>query len=305
MNIIKDLLFTLTVWLFAFTASANTQAVLPMKEVAPGIYFHQGKIDDLFTTQTDPVANITVIIGKEAVAVVDTGGSRRAGEMLYRAIRQITALPIRYVINTHVHPDHNFGNQAFVSEQPQFIAHTRYAGDFHAKANYYQQRLTAPWFEGTTPIAATHFIEKETEIDLGQRTLVLMAHERAHTRHDLTVFDATTRTLIAGDLLFVDHVPSLDGSLTGWLSVINTLNAMPYLRVIPGHGPIQTGKNAFDAQTHYLRSLAQEVRAAINQNIDINTASLTVLRSHADNWKLFEQFHGRNVIQAYKELEWE
>ncbi|WP_028023490.1 quinoprotein relay system zinc metallohydrolase 2 [Enterovibrio calviensis] len=305
MTRIRALCISLSIWLLAFSASANTQPALSLTEVSPGIYFHQGKIADLFSTQFDPVANITVIIGEEAVAVIDTGGSRRAGEMLYRAIRQITALPIRYVINTHVHPDHNFGNQAFVSENPEFIAHARYAGDFDAKANYYLQRLSAPWFEGTTPVAATRLIEKDADIDLGQRRLKLIAHERAHTRHDLTVFDVNSETLIAGDLLFVDHVPSLDGSLIGWLSVISTLNTMPYQRVIPGHGPIQTGKNAFDAQTHYLRSLAQEVRAAINQNIDINTASLTVLRSHADNWKLFEQFHGRNVIQAYKELEWE
>ncbi|OEE84627.1 MBL fold metallo-hydrolase [Enterovibrio norvegicus FF-162] len=294
-----------SIWLSIFMAFSPLAQTISLQEVAPGVFYHQGKIDDLFTTDSGPVANITVVVGDESVAVIDTGGSRRAGEAIYQAIRDITPLPIRYVINTHVHPDHNFGNQAFVAEKPEFIAHTRYQGDFSAKTGYYLQRLTSPWFEGTKPIAATRLIESQEEIELGNRILVLTAHERAHTRHDLSVFDPATGTLITGDLLFIDHIPTLDGSLTGWLNVIATLEALPYQRVIPGHGSIQVGKNAFAKQTHYLFSLAQEVRAAINQPIDINTASLTVMTSHAKDWKLFEQFHSRNVIQAYKELEWE
>ncbi|WP_407332048.1 quinoprotein relay system zinc metallohydrolase 2 [Enterovibrio sp. 27052020O] len=305
MKSIQTRLLLASIWLSIFAAFSSLAQAIYLQEVAPGVYYHQGKIDDLFTTESDPVANITVVVGDEAVAVIDTGGSRRAGEAIYQAIRDITPLPIRYVINTHVHPDHNFGNQAFVADKPEFIAHTRYPGDFNAKAGYYLQRLTAPWFEGTTPIGATRLIESQAEIDLGHRILLLTAHERAHTRHDLSVFDSTTGTLITGDLLFVEHVPTLDGSLTGWINVTKTLEAMPFQRVIPGHGPVQIGKNAFEKQTHYLFSLAQEVRAAINQPIDINTASLTVLTSHAKDWKLFEQFHSRNVIQAYKELEWE
>ncbi|WP_232313454.1 quinoprotein relay system zinc metallohydrolase 2 [Enterovibrio coralii] len=263
------------------------------------------KIADLFTTQTDPVANMTFIVGDEAVAVIDTGGSQRTGEALLKAIRKETDKPIKYVVTTHVHPDHHFGNQAFVQEKPQFVAHTRYPGDFAAKVSYYMERLNSPWFKGTKPVAPTMLVETETVIDLGNRPLILTAHERAHTRHDLTVFDEQTGTLIAGDLLFVEHTPTLDGSLLGWLKVTEQLEALPYKQVIPGHGAVQTGPDAFKQQTRYLSSLAQEVRAAIQKNIDINTASETVLTSQSSEWKLFELFHPRNVIQAYKELEWE
>lgn len=294
----------LALWFLMLPFSVHAALVLSFDEVAPGIFMHQGKIADLFTVDSDPVANITFIVGNEAVAVVDTGGSKRAGEGILRAIRQRTDLPVRYVINTHVHPDHHFGNVAFVGEKPEFIAHARYPGDFNAKSGYYLQRLTKPWFDGTEPIGATRVVSEVTELDLGNRMLTLTPHERAHTRHDLSVFDQTSSTLIAGDLLFVDHLPTLDGSLKGWLAETKRLEAMPFKQVIPGHGPIQQSHHAFDRQTRYLFSLAQAVRAAISNHIDINTASTTVMPSPGD-WKLYATFHPRNVIQAYKELEWE
>lgn len=284
--------------------SVQASLELAFSEVAPGVFMHQGKLADLFTVDSDPVANITFIVGDEAVAVIDTGGSKRAGNAVLRAIRQQTDLPIGFVINTHVHPDHHFGNIAFVNEMPEFIAHARYPGDFDAKSGYYLQRLTNPWFTGTTPIGATRVINETTELDLGNRTLVLTPHERAHTRHDLSVFDRSSGTLITGDLLFIDHLPTLDGNLMGWLAETEKLEAMLFRQVIPGHGPLQKSKQAFEKQTRYLSSLAQAVRAAINDNIDINTASTTVMPSPGD-WKLYEAFHPRNVIQAYKELEWE
>lgn len=104
---------TLCAVLLLLSASAFSADNLPFEEVAPGVYVHVGRIADLFETDRDPVSNITFIVGDNAVAVIDTGGSRRAGEAILASIREVTPLPIRYVINTHVHADHNFGNQPF------------------------------------------------------------------------------------------------------------------------------------------------------------------------------------------------
>ncbi len=80
-------------------------------------------------------------------------------------------------------------------------------------------------------------VNDHAEIDLGGRVLALTAHGIAHTDCDLSVFDLSTGTLLPADLLFVQRVPSLDGSLKGWLKELETLRKVPARRAVPGHGP--------------------------------------------------------------------
>jgi glyoxylase-like metal-dependent hydrolase (beta-lactamase superfamily II) len=142
-------------------------------------------------------------------------------------------------------------------------------------------------------------------LDLGGRTLTVRAWRTAHTDNDLTVFDERTGTLWAGDLLFAERIPSLDGSLTGWLAVMDEIEQLPAKQVIPGHGPSDNWRAAMASQRRYLRALADGTRAAIRAHRSMIQAVREVAADEHDRWLLFDAYHRRNVAAAYAELEWE
>jgi glyoxylase-like metal-dependent hydrolase (beta-lactamase superfamily II) len=127
-----------------------------------------------------------------------------------------------------------------------------------------------------------------------------------HTDNDVTVLDTATKTLFAGDLVFLDHIPALDGSLKGWLMVMERIAEIPAVRVVPGHGPASAPwPNALDPQRRYLQTVASEVRSLIESGATIAAAPDQVAQRERLLWKLFDEFHARNVTAAFAELEWE
>jgi quinoprotein relay system zinc metallohydrolase 2 len=281
-----------------------------MTEIAPGAFVRQGA-----TALPDPgnrgaIANIGFIIGSESVAVIDTGGSLCDGLALQQAIRARTALPIRTVINTHVHPDHVFGNAAFASPEVAIIAHHNLPRSLAERGEHYlrsyRDQVGPTAMQGTRIVAPTQTVKDRLEIDLGGRILVLEAWPAAHTDNDLTVYDRNSGTLWTGDLVFLSHVPVLDGSLKGWLSVTQTLMHHEAKQIVPGHGPPSAPwPSAGETQLRYLTRLADDIRQAIGAGKTIRDAADAAGASESGNWQLFESFNGRNATTGFAELEWD
>ncbi|MEI9983138.1 MAG: quinoprotein relay system zinc metallohydrolase 2 [Aliidongia sp.] len=279
-----------------------------MTEVAPGIFVRPGIDEDATAENDDAIANIGFIVGDAAVAVIDPGGSEGDGENLRATILAKTQLPIRYVVMTHDHPDHVFGAGAFVEDHPVYVGHVRLRGALAERGDFYRRGLSQILGKGRagTYEMPTQLVDGSAELDLGGRVLELRAHGAAHTDNDLTVLDRKTGTLWAGDLLFVGRVPSIDGSLAGWLKELDTLKTVPAIRAVPGHGPpVVPWPDAAADEERYFITLATEIRALIAKGGDIETAVTTVGLGERDKWKLFDDYNGRNVTAAFKELEWE
>jgi len=298
--------------LLTIASSASSQAqqrALSVDEIAPGLFVHVG-LTELMTRENEGrVANVGFIIGADAVAVIDTGGSVREGRQLLAAIRVHTDKPIRYVINTHAHPDHVFGNAAFLDGDAYFVGHRNLPSALAMRGPFYLEsfrRIMGEELIGEVRlIPPTRLVGETLALDLGDRKLVLRAWPTAHSDNDVTVLDELTGTLFAGDLVFLTHVPVLDGSLGGWLTVIDRLNSTSAQRVVPGHGPVSDWPGALADERRYLNRLATDIRALIGHGEPITAAPDAAAGSEQFRWKLFSDYHARNATAAFSEIEWE
>ena len=283
---------------------------LPVTEVAPGVFVHAAPISLARPSNEGAIANAGFVVGRDAVAVIDTEGSETAGRKLLAAVRARTGLPIRFVVNTHVHPDHLLGNAAFAGEGVVFVGHRNLPEALSARGAGYLEAardlLGADAVRGTRIVPPTQLVADRLHLDLGERRLVVEAWPTAHTNADLTVLDEATGTWFLGDLLFAGHVPALDGRISGWLALLDRLERREAERVVPGHGPAaMPWLEAIRPTRRYLETLRRDVRDMIRAGRTIGDAAAGAGRSEAAAWDLFDDFNARNATAAFQELEWE
>ena len=287
----------------------TTKNGFAIEDLGNGIYVHHGVHMDIDTGYQGDICNASFVVGSKGVAVIDTGGSIKVGKQLREAIRKVTPLPVLYVINTHVHPDHIYGNAAFLEDKPEFVGHDKLPVAMELRREQYAKinaKLLGEDAKGSELVKPTMTVKTTLELDLGDRKLVLTAHPNAHTNTDVSVLESKTSTEFTGDLLFIERTPVLEGDIKGMIAEVEALKSLPIKQVVPGHGPAtKNWQLAIENEKRYLNALLTDIRASIKKGKSMESTMNTAAAGEKDKWLLFDIANRRNVNTLYPALEWE
>lgn len=252
-----------------------------LTKLADEVYAYVGETDA--SPSHSFAANAGIVIGRDGVLVVDTLVSAKEGARFLADIRQVTDKPIRYVVNTHTHLDHAFGNGVFVRQGATVIAQEadrQLLARVGAAtlANIGNFGLKPEEMSGTEIVLPTISFSERMAIDLGGVTVELLRVAPSHTPGSLVVLVPERKLLFAGDILFTDFHPFLaDGDLAGWDKSLEALMALDIEGIVPGHGPL-SGKKDLGEMRAYLRQFDGQARALAAGSGDAEVIARELLR---------------------------
>lgn len=281
---------------------------LEPQELAPGCYAVIGSTAYFNRENGGNIVNSGFIVTGKGVVVIDTGPSRLYGEAFRAAIARITDEKIVRVINTHLHPDHVFGNQAFsdvpVLSGPLTREDVQAFGDDFA-ANLY--RLVGNAMRGTEWIAPRDGLKDGTETIGSHRLRTLMLS--GHSREDVALLDETCGVLFAQDLVFHDRTPTTPhASLSAWVASLDRLDQLDFDIVLPGHGPAAGAPGKPDhsplSETRdYLLWLDQALQEAAEAGLDQTEVMELPIPDRFAGMSLAREEFQRSVTYLYPALE--
>ncbi|HIB13155.1 MAG: MBL fold metallo-hydrolase [Dehalococcoidia bacterium] len=272
-----------------------------LQEVAPNVfaYIHSGVGWD--------ICNSGFIVGDDGVLVIDAMMVASQVRLYMEEIRKVTDKPIRYVVNTHHHVDHSFGNQFYLPAE--IVSHrgcrealiTRGADVGMLSERYPHYR--DDWAEARlTPASITY--EDKMIVHLGGKVIELLHPGPAHTYGDTLVYLPEDKVLFTGDVAFHYLTPlARDGHISNWIKVANgILNHLDATTLIPGHGPV-SGKEVVSATLKYLRLVKRTSRSHFQRGASVEDTSRAVLLGEYADWvepervmvnvqRLYQEFRG-------------
>ncbi len=280
------------------------------KKVADGIYGAIAKPTAMLN------CNAAVIVNRDHVLVVDTHSKPSAAKALIRQIREeITPLPVRYVVDSHLHGDHAMGNEAYpqvfgggvevissvktrewleklgmprLKESIEFVP--KQIADLGRKLesskDESERAILRAHIEGLkeykkemTPrrvVLPSMTFERRLVIHREGREVHLLFLGRAHTAGDVVAFVPSERVIATGDLMH-GLLPYMgDGFPDEWPATLKALESLEFDRVIPGHGSIQEGKGVLSQFRGYVEEVTEKVSRGVERGQVLDELKRTI-----------------------------
>lgn len=303
----KRCLFWLLIGIAAVTAAADFDYGLSARQVVPGVYVFIGRTEDFTTRNGGNIVNTGFIVGSGGVVVIDTGPSLLYGTQMRQAIEGLTKLPVAITFNTHHHPDHFLGNQAFADRPIAALDGTRTGIERDGNAfaeNLF--RMTGDWMKGTEVVVPGTGVDSGTRVIAGER-LRLISLE-GHTGADLAIYDETSGVLFAGDLVFNGRAPTTPhANVERWLRALDVLESItkePGFRLlVPGHGEVARDAAPIRATRAWLSWLTKSLQAAALAGLDMNEVLNKPLPSQYADMPVAQAEYRRSVGHLFPAIE--
>jgi glyoxylase-like metal-dependent hydrolase (beta-lactamase superfamily II) len=251
--------------------------------------------------------NSGFVVGSESVAVVDTFQTPAAAEALLATIREMTPLPVRFVIDTHYHLDHVAGNGVFARAGATVIAQRNVTAWVRTEnLKFFGAAITPEQRAMVESLALPSLTYRDgVELWLGDRKVVVRVMP-GHTGGDSVVIAKDAEVVFTGDLFWNHCLPNLiDADTQQQVATNDTLlKEFPDATFVPGHGEV--GKSAdVAAFRDYLAALRGDVsraRAAGTSGPALADAVQLELKHGYGTWNYFDHFLRRNIEQTEAEL---
>jgi glyoxylase-like metal-dependent hydrolase (beta-lactamase superfamily II) len=267
----------LIVGLSACIASASTH------KIGPDLY--------AYISDNDASANSTFLVSEQGILIVDTGLNAVEGRKLLAEIRKVSPAPVRWIVNTHYHPDHRGGNSVV---GPDAI-------------------VISTAFTRSKPESSTQ--ERSVNETVGPHGLVLYigGHEvqiyhpgAAHTQGDLIVYFPDEQTIATGDLFLTNSCPAMDdGDMENWITALDHMLAVPVERVVPGHFELAT-RNELQSFRNYLADLRDQVARMHQQGMSLAQIQTSLRLDPYKNFRQYPNYEATfkdNAAAYYQQLQ--
>jgi cyclase len=286
-------------FLFASVAFASEGLV----KISDNVYSYVYEKGDIVTPNNSYKVNCGVVVGDDGVLVIDTLISAKEAERFISDIRKITDKPIKYVVNTHYHLDHAFGNSEFVKLGAIVISQEKDEESLEKSGPAQLKDMKSAGLSdddmlGTSISPAKITFSDRMSINMGNTKVELIYLGASHSSGSIVILLPKEKILFAGDALFTDFYPFIaDGDLKSWVKVLDSIQKMDVNIIIPGHGPISSKKDVTAMKEYILLfdKNAKKLSASSNdpQKIALELKNILPKRSQLD-WSI-----GANVELMY------
>jgi len=274
------------------------------REIAPGVIVIPDQYINL-------VPNVGIVIGTDAVLVVESGMGRENGQRVLQKAMEVAGSKPLLLTTTHFHPEHAFGTQVFKGHAT-ILTNTTQADELREKGATYLNMFRGlgpdahKALEGVELVMPDETYQGEKTIDLGGKQVVLHELTGGHTRGDQIIFLPHEQVLFTGDLVENHSFPIFsdqDASPNRWIEELASLMHFSPATVVPGHGELGKVELMQEVQDHLI-FVREEVNRRIKkgQTLEIiDQEAARIIKERYQDWgnDLWIPFEIRNV---YAEL---